>query len=163
MRRIFEPILSSYYAVPIFAFYPLFVVLFGLNDLPIIAVGYLGAVVAMIVNTIVGLDRVPPVLMKSAQTYRMRPLATALQIRLPCAAPALFAGVKLAVAYSFTGVIASEFLLSNAGLGYSVSFAYNSFKMEDMYGLMMLVIVLATLVTMSFQFWELRLSSRRQR
>jgi NitT/TauT family transport system permease protein len=163
VRRTLEPVFSSYYAVPIFAFYPLFVVLFGLNDLPIILVGYLGAVVAMIVNTIVGLDRVPRVLMKAGRTYQMRPLAIALKIRLPSAAPALFSGVKVAVAYSFTGVIASEFLLSNAGVGYSVSFAYNSFKMKEMYGLMLLVIVLATIVTMAFHIWEQRLSARRKR
>jgi NitT/TauT family transport system permease protein len=162
VRATLEPVFSSYYAVPIFAFYPLFIVLFGLNDIPIILVGYLGAVVAMIVNTVVGLDRVPPVLIKFGRTCRMRPLSLALTIRLPSAAPALFTGVKLAVAYSFTGVIASEFLLSDSGLGFSVAFAYNSFKMHEMYGLMLLVIILATIVTMTFHAWEQRLAARRR-
>jgi NitT/TauT family transport system permease protein len=163
VRATLEPVFSSYYAVPIFAFYPLFVVLFGLNDIPIILVGYLGAVVVMIVNTLVGLDRVPPVLIKFGRTCRMRPLSLVLTIRLPSAAPALFTGVKLAVAYSFTGVIASEFLLSDSGLGFSVSFAYNSFKTHEMYGLMLLVVILATLVTMMFYVWEQRLAARRKR
>lgn len=163
VRATLEPVFSSYYAVPIFAFYPLFVVLFGLNDFPIILVGYLGAVVAMIVNTVVGLDRVPPVLIKFGRTCHMPPLSLALRIRLPSAAPALFTGVKLAVAYSFTGVIASEFLLSDSGLGFSVSFAYNSFKMHEMYGLMLLVVILATVVTMTFYIWEQRLAARRKR
>lgn len=163
VRATLEPVFSSYYAVPIFAFYPLFVVLFGMNDLPIILVGYLGAVVVMVVNTVIGLDRVPPVLIKFGRTCRMRPLSMALTIRLPSAAPALFTGVKLAVAYSFTGVIASEFLLSNSGLGYSVSFAYNSFKMHEMYGLILLVIILATIVTMAFHVWGQRLAARRKR
>jgi NitT/TauT family transport system permease protein len=163
VRATLEPVFSSYYAVPIFAFYPLFIVLFGLNDIPIILVGYLGAVVVMIVNTVVGLDRVPPVLVKFGRTCRMRPTSLALRIRLPSAAPALFTGVKLAVAYSFTGVIASEFLLSDSGLGFSVSFAYNSFKMREMYGLMLLVIILATIVTMTFYLWEQHLAARRRR
>jgi NitT/TauT family transport system permease protein len=162
-RSVLEPVFSSYYAVPIFAFYPLLVVLLGLNDIPIILVGYLGAVVAMIVNTIVGLDRVPRVLMKYGRTCRMSLLSMALRIRLPSAAPALFTGVKLAVAYSFTGVIASEFLLSDYGLGYSVAFAYNSFNMQDMYGLMLLVLVLAATVTMTFHVWEERLAARTKR
>jgi NitT/TauT family transport system permease protein len=163
VRSVLEPVFSSYYAVPIFAFYPLLVLLLGLNDIPIILVGYFGAVVAVIVNTIVGLDRVPRVLMKYGLICRMSPLSMALRIRLPAAAPALFIGVKLAVAYSFTGVIASEFLLSDYGLGYSVAFAYNSFNMQDMYGFMLLVILLAAAVTMTFHIWEERLAARMKR
>jgi NitT/TauT family transport system permease protein len=162
-RNVLEPVFSSYYAVPIFAFYPLLVLMFGLNDIPIILVGYLGAVVAMVVNTIVGLDRVPRVFMKYGRICRMSPVSMALRIRLPAAALAFFTGIKLAVAYSFTGVIASEFLLSDYGLGYSVSFAYNSFQMQDMYGLMLQVIVLAAAVTMTFHVWEERLAARRKR
>ena len=58
---------------------------------------------------------------------------------LPAAAPWLFTGAKLAVAYSFIGVIAGEFVLAGAGLGYAIAFAYNSFDNATMYGLMILL------------------------
>ena len=38
---------------------PLFIVLFGLNRWPLVAIGFLFAVVAMMLNTLNGLDRVP--------------------------------------------------------------------------------------------------------
>src|SRR5690606_26183327 len=34
VRRVVDPLLASYYAIPIFVFYPLFIVLFGLNRYP---------------------------------------------------------------------------------------------------------------------------------
>jgi NitT/TauT family transport system permease protein len=49
--------------------------------------------------------------------------------------------VKLAVAYAFIGVIASEFILSGAGVGYAIAHAYNDFENRTMYGLMLLVVL----------------------
>ncbi|MBT5753321.1 MAG: ABC transporter permease subunit, partial [Rhodospirillaceae bacterium] len=80
VRRVVDPLLATYYAIPIFVFYPFFVVLFGLNRYPQIAIGFLLAVVAMIINTLNGFDRVPKVLLKTARIYRMGRIATILRI-----------------------------------------------------------------------------------
>ena len=45
-RRAVDPLLASYYAVPTFIFYPLFIVMFGLNRWPLVAIGFIFAVVA---------------------------------------------------------------------------------------------------------------------
>ena len=58
LRRVFEPLLSAYYAVPVFVFYPLFIVAFGVGRTALIVMGAMFGVVAMIVNTMTGLDRV---------------------------------------------------------------------------------------------------------
>lgn len=161
LRRVTDPFLAAYYAVPVFVFYPLFIALFGMHDGPIQAIGFLFAVVAVIVNTLNGLDRIPRVLLKTARMHRMGPVATALRIKLPCALPQLFTGVKLAVAYSIIGVIAAEFILSSAGLGYAISHAYNNFDNPRMYALMLLIIVLATAINGTLHGWEQRLRARR--
>ena len=46
LRRAADPLLASYYSIPTFIFYPLFIVLFGLNRWPLVAIGYVFAVVA---------------------------------------------------------------------------------------------------------------------
>ena len=71
LRRAIDPLLASYYAVPTFMFYPLFIVLFGLNRWPLVAIGVLFAVVAMVLNTLNGFDRVPVVLNKTARVMRL--------------------------------------------------------------------------------------------
>jgi hypothetical protein len=86
VRRALAPFLASYYAVPFFVFYPLLIVIFGMNDLPIVVIGFLFGVVAMLLNTLNGLDRVARVLLKTGRVLRMGRVRTALQIRLPAAA-----------------------------------------------------------------------------
>ena len=160
LRRAVDPFLASYYALPFFAFYPLFIVLFGLGRGAVVAIGLLFAVVAMIVATLNGFDRIPRVLGKTAQIYRMGPVAAALRIKLPSATPYLFTGIKLAIAYSFIGVIAAEFIMAPSGLGYSIAYAFNNFDNRTMYALMLFVIVLVTLVNSLFYVYEQRLLRR---
>src|SRR5437667_3917783 len=98
LRRALDPLLASYYAVPTFVFYPLFIVLFGLNRWPLIAIGFLFAVVAVIINTLDGLARIPRAFVRTAAVMRLTRTQYALHIALPSAAPWLFTGVKFAVA-----------------------------------------------------------------
>lgn len=161
LRRILDPLFATYYAIPVYAFYPLLMVIFGLGDVPQIAVGFLLAVVAVLINTLNGLDRVPPVLVKVARMHRMGAIATAFRIRLPFAAPYIFTGFKLAVAYSFVGVIGAEFITSSRGIGYEISYAYNNFENKVMYPLIFLILAIVTLINMSLYAWERKLLARR--
>ena len=163
VRRAVDPLLASYYAVPIFVFYPLLVAVFGLNALPLIAIGFLAAVPAMLLGTLLGLDRVPRVLRKAARVHRLGRLATVLRVVLPAALPNLFGGIKLALAYSFIGVIAGEFILSSGGLGYGIAYAYESFENRAMYGRMLFVLLVAIITNGVLYAWETRLNRRRGR
>lgn len=161
LRRAIDPFLASYYALPFFAFYPVFIVVFGIGRMPIVAIGFLFGVVAMIMATLNGFDRIPRALVKTAKAYRLDPMSTAMKIKLPYTAPYLFTGVKLAVAYSFIGVIAAEFILASSGLGYSIAYAFNNFDNRTMYALMLLVIVVVTFVNALLHVGEARLMRRR--
>jgi len=163
LRRVVAPLLAAYYAVPTFIFYPVLVVLLGLNRLPLIAIGTILGVVAMMVSTLDGLDRVSPVLLKTAAGYRMSPLAVALRIKLPAAAPQLLTGVRLAVIYANIGVLAGEFILAVAGVGRRLAIAYNDLDNPTMYGLLLLVLGYVVLVNLGLSQWERRLHRRRGR
>ena len=161
LRQALDPFFATYYAVPIFIFYPVMIVIFGLSVMPIVLMGVATAIVAMIIATLNGLDRIPRVLTKVARIHRMSTLSTALQLKLPAAAPHLFTGVKLAVSYGFIGVIASEFILAPAGLGRVISDAYSDFNNPRMYALMLLLIVVATVVNMVLHVFDERWAERR--
>jgi NitT/TauT family transport system permease protein len=163
IRQGLEPLFATYYAIPIYAFYPMFIILFGLGDVPQVLIGFMLAVVAVIVNTLNGLDRVSRVLLKTARVYRLGPLATARKITLPSAAPYLLTGVKLAVAYAFIGVIGAEFIMSRTGIGYEISFAYNNFDNKTMYPLILLILFISVLINSTLSWWERLLMQRRSR
>ena len=163
LRALLEPLFSTYYAIPIYAFYPLFIIVFGLGDAPQVTIGFMLAVVSMIVSTLAGLDSVPAVLGKTARVLRLGPVETVRSVTLPYAAPYLFTGVKLAIAYASIGVIGAEFIMSNTGLGYEIRFAYDNLDNDVMYPLILLILLIAVAVNMSLDHWERVLRSRRER
>ncbi len=163
VRRAVDPLLASYYAVPTFIFYPLLVALLGLGMAPLVVLGVLSAVPAVVISTLAGLDGVSPVLRKVARVQRLGRAETLWRIVLPAALPGLFSGFKLALSYALIGVIAGEFILSGSGLGYAISFAYQSFDTRGMYGLMAFVLLVAVGANALLYVWEGRLARRRAR
>ena len=161
LRDTLDPLFATYYAVPVFAFYPFFIVVFGLGDMPQILIAFMLGVVAVIVNTLNGLDRVPVVLLKMARIMKLSPIDTALRMTLPSAGPYLLTGIKLAVAYAFIGVIGSEFIMSRGGIGYEISFAYANFDNATMYPLIVLILVASVAINGVLSRWEQRLLVRR--
>ena len=163
VRRTLDPIFTSYYAVPIWAFYPVFVYLFGLTDTPKIIIGYLYAVVAMIVNTLNGLDRVPRVFRKTATVLKVRRAETFLRVVLPSAVPHIFTGVRLAISYAFIGVVGSEFILATSGIGHQIHWAYTSFDNPALYSTVLFIILMAIAINVMLSSWEGVLMRRRGR
>jgi len=163
LRDVVDPLLASYYSVPTFIFYPLLVALLGIGKAPLVVLGVLSAAPAVVISTLAGLDGVAPVLMKLARVHRLTPARTLRWIVLPAALPHLFTGFKLALSYALIGVIAGEFILSGTGLGYAISFAYQSFDNRAMYGAMLFVLLVAVTANGILYVWEGRLARRRSR
>jgi NitT/TauT family transport system permease protein len=160
VRRVFDPLFSAYYAVPTFVLYPLMIVIFGIGAMSLIVMGAAFGIVAMIVNTLIGLDRVPRALLKTGRVMHLGPVRAMLLVRLPAAAPHLLTGFKLAVTYSVIGVVAGEFILATAGLGKRISFAYNDFDNATMYGLLLFILTVSVILNSLLHGWEQRLHRR---
>lgn len=163
LRRAVDPLLASYYSVPTFIFYPLIVALLGLGMAPLVMLGLLSATPAVIISTLAGLDGVSPVMHKVARVQRLGRARTLWLVVLPAAMPRLFSGFKLALSYALIGVIAGEFILSGSGLGYAISYAYQSFDNRAMYGIMLFVLLVAVTANAILYVWEGRLARRRLR
>ena len=157
LRPTFEPFLASYSAVPPIVFYPMLIVIFGLNRVPQILIAVMFGLVPMAMNTINGLDRIRPVFIKVGRAHRVSRLASIFHIQLPAAAPYLFVGVTLAVSYSVIGVISTEFILSASGIGHRISFAYDNFDNRAMYGLVVLLLIVATALNSTLRYYSQRM------
>ena len=87
------------------------IVIFGLSVMPIVLMGVATAIVAMIIATLNGLDRVPRVLTKVARVRRMGTIATALLLKSTGSGAASLHRRQARGELRFIGVIASEFIL----------------------------------------------------
>jgi NitT/TauT family transport system permease protein len=159
VRRACEPFIASYYALPLFALYPMLVVIFGIGPKPIIFTGVLYAAMSVLIGTLSGLDHIPRVLRKTAQVHRLGQPATIARIYIPASAGEIIGGITLSVSYAFVAVIASEFLLAPAGLGHAIADAYNTFQIERMYGLMLALALLVIGVNTSLRHLRMHLGA----
>jgi NitT/TauT family transport system permease protein len=161
IRETLDPLFATYYAIPIFAFYPLFIIIFGLGDGPQVLIGFLLGVVAVIVTILNGLDRVPRVLRKTALISRLGAFETAIHVTLPFCAPYLLTAAKLALAYALIGVIGSEFIMARSGMGYEIGYAYTNFDNATMYPLIVLILLFSIVLNGILTHWEKVLLARR--
>ena len=159
VKRTLDPYLTTYYAIPIFAFYPLLLAILGFNIWPIVAISWAWAVVAVVLNTSIGFGEVPRVLVRVGQSMNLSRWQILTRIFFPAATPYIFTGLKLGMVYSLIGVIASEFVLSTRGLGYLVSYSYTNFQTAAMYSAMFLILALAILLNWALNSIERRLYS----
>jgi NitT/TauT family transport system permease protein len=145
--RIFEPYLVSFYAVPLVLFYPVMIVLVGINATSVIILATIMAAIPMALNTAVGLNSMPPVYMKLARSLRASPRQTLFAIAIPAAGPYIVAGLRLAVVYALIGTIAMEFTTAQAGLGYRIRYLYEIFDNTQMFAYIAVVLLLSCLLT----------------
>jgi NitT/TauT family transport system permease protein len=145
--RVFEPYLVSFYAVPLVLFYPVMIVLVGINAMSVIILATIMAAIPMALNTAVGLNQMPPVYMKLARSLRASPRQTLFAIAIPAAGPFIVAGLRLAVVYALIGTIAMEFTTAQAGLGYRIRYLYEIFNNIEMFAYIVVVLLLSGLLT----------------
>ncbi len=160
-RKVLQPYLTTYYAIPIFAFYPLFIAIFGLGSMPVIIIAWAWAVVAIMLQTVIGLDAVPDTLVKVGRSLNLSTWRMYTRIYFPAATPHIFTGCKLAASYTVIGVIASEFIQADKGVGFFVGFSYNNFAIQNMYAAILLILAFAVALNSLLLALERRLYGRR--
>ena len=160
LHQILDPYLVAWYALPIFAFYPMLIAIFGLNRTPIILISYAISVIVVVVNTANGFNKVKDVYAKVGRSLKLSRSQAFRHVYFPAAAPYIFTGLKLGFVYAIVGVLASEFILADAGLGYQVSFSYRNFETNDMYAVMLLIVAIAVTVNLLLLRIEDRLYRR---
>ena len=127
LDRLLFPLFVGLNSVPKVALAPLFIIWFGVGDAPKIAIAFLIAVFAVVIDTALGLRSVPPDILDLAKTMRGSRLKVLLRVKLFCAMPHLFAGLKVAMSLALVGAIVGEFVSSQRGLGYVILSAQGMF------------------------------------
>ncbi|VTU40426.1 Putative aliphatic sulfonates transport permease protein SsuC [Variovorax sp. PBS-H4] len=121
------PLIVALNSVPKVAIAPLFVIWLGTGSQPKIAIAFLIAVFAVIVDAVHGLRSVPQDVLDLGRVLKGSTLDFFLKVRLPCALPSILAGMKVAISLALVGAIVGEFVASQRGLGYVILSAQGTF------------------------------------
>lgn len=127
LRRALYPLLVTSQTIPLIALAPLLVLWFGPGLLSKVLVVVLVCFFPITVALADGLRAVDPELVNLFRAFGAGPVRIFWSARLPGALPALFSGIRIAIAYSIIGAIFSEYVGANAGLGFYMQLELHGF------------------------------------
>jgi len=115
------PIVTFLYPIPGLAYAPLFVLWFGLGDVPTVLLVGVSSCFTVIINTWKGVKAVKPVWLRSAEVMGARDREMFRRVVLPGALPYILVGLRLGLAQAWRILIAVEMLMSvQRGLGWLI-------------------------------------------
>jgi NitT/TauT family transport system permease protein/taurine transport system permease protein len=125
VRHLVDPVVEVLRPLPPLAFIPLFIVWFGIGELPKeVLIGF-GVVPVMVIATLAALDDVPDDLRFAARTLGASPAYTLLHVQIRAALPAIVTGARIALGGAWTSIVAAEMLAATSGIGFVIGQAGN--------------------------------------
>lgn len=107
------------------AFIPLLIVWFGIGEVPKIVLIFIGVIPIMVIATLAALDGVPHELELCARTLGASKRYTLSHVQVRAAIPGIVTGMRIAMAGSWTSIVAAEMIAATSGVGYLILQAGN--------------------------------------
>ena len=145
LGRAYEPWIGAAFAAPTILLFPLFLVIFGRGYATTIFVGFLAAVIPVVLKTREAFLGVPRVLLAVGRSFHLSEAALVRRIAFPAAVPAIFTGLRLGLIYALVNIIGMEFLIDFGGLGRIVSEMYFRYEIPAMYAAILLIVAVSWL------------------
>jgi NitT/TauT family transport system permease protein len=117
IRKLLDPTLQVLRPIPVTAWLPLAMILFGLGPRSAFFLVCLGAFYPILINTIFGVRSVDPRLFEAASMLGCESTAQFFRVVLPAALPAIFTGVRLGLGFAWVVIVVGEMTGVQTGLG----------------------------------------------
>jgi NitT/TauT family transport system permease protein len=141
-ERVVYPYIVFFQVLPKVAIAPLLIISLGFGMRSKVVLVAMLVAFPVLVNTLEGLKATPQSRIDLLRTYGASRRQVFTQVRLPMAAPYIFAGLDIGIVFSPVGAVVAEFVGATEGLGVSVQQAQLNL---DTAGLFALLIVLGLL------------------
>ncbi|MDQ3733287.1 MAG: ABC transporter permease [Actinomycetota bacterium] len=147
VRAALGPLFTVLYAVPKVALLPLFLLIFGLNEIPRVFVVFIAVFFIVQINTLAGIVGVDARILESARAYNATGPKLFWYVLLPGALPSIFTGLRVAAGLAIVVVVSVEFVAANNGLGFLIWNSWQLFQPATMYVGLIAVSIIGALTT----------------
>jgi len=141
-----DPLLQILRTLPLFGLIPVFIVWFGIGELPKIILIALGTAIPLYLNTFAGIRSVDSKLIEAARTLKLSRLELIRHVILPGALPQALTGLRQSLGVAWLALVVAEQVNANAGIGFIISQA-TQFMRNDVILVALAVYAILGLVT----------------
>jgi NitT/TauT family transport system permease protein len=159
VASIVDPTIQWLRPVPITAWLPISIAIFGIRDFGSVFLITLGAFYPIVINATQGARDVEKNWIRAALMMGASPASTLWRVVLPAAMPSIFTGLRIGLGIGWTAVIVSEMVAVKSGLGYVLWDAYYVGRMDIVIADMISIGLLGYLsdrLIVALEHWALR-------
>jgi NitT/TauT family transport system permease protein len=163
LRYALDPFITFLYATPRIVLLPLFIIWFGIGVESKIAVVFLGAIFAVVINTAAGVRNLDVNLIKVARSFGASDFALFRTVALPGSVPFILTGLRLGIGHALTGVVVGELVAAQFGVGQMMAVAGATFQSAKVFMGLFLIAGAGMLMTFALAWLEGRFEAWRPR
>ena len=153
---LFAPLIGALRAVPSLAWVPLLILWMQIGEESKVTLIAIGAFFPVFTTVYAALRHVDPHLVEAGRAFGYHGLSLLRTVQLPAVVPAVFSGLRLALAQAWLFLVAAELIASSMGLGFLLTDSQNNGRTDR---LILAIILLAVLGKLTD--WLLSLLERR--
>lgn len=142
------------------AIVPLAINVFGLEEASKYFVIFYGSFIPVVINTAAGIGSVPKIRVRAAQCLGASRANIIRHVILPSSWPFMLTGLRLALGFSFMGVVAAEMIGADTGVGFLIMQSRNMLLPEQMFTGLFTLGVIGVVTDRTFQFASKRIMRR---
>ncbi|TMG34636.1 MAG: ABC transporter permease [Chloroflexi bacterium] len=158
-----DPFITFFYATPRIVLLPLLIIWFGIGIWSKIAVVFLGAFFAIVINTAAGVRNLDANLIKVARSFGATDLQLFRTIALPGSVPFVLTGLRLGIGHALVGVVVGELVAAQHGIGRLMAIAGSTFQSDKVFAGLIIIASAGMLTTLLLQRLERRYEAWRPR
>jgi len=129
-RGIIDPPLEFYRPLPPLAYLPLIIIWFGIDETPKVLLIYLSCFAPMALAARAGMRSAAPEQINAARSMGASTWQVIRHVILPAALPDILVGMRIAIGFGWTTLVAAEMVAANVGLGQMVLNASNFLRTD---------------------------------
>ncbi|WP_299486886.1 ABC transporter permease [Acaryochloris sp. IP29b_bin.137] len=157
IRSLFEPIIGIVRYMPAPAFIPLLLIYLGVEELPKIALIFIGTVFFNILMIMDAVKFIPKELLETTYTLGGKRHQVLFQVITPYVIPNILDAFRVNMAASWNLVVVAELIAADEGLGKRIELAEKFFRTDDIFACLIVLGLIGFSLDLFFR-WLLRFS-----
>jgi taurine transport system permease protein len=156
-RGVFDPPIEFYRPLPPLAYLPLIIIWFGIDETPKVLLIYLACFAPLALAARSGMKSAAQEQINAAYSMGANYRQVILHVILPSALPEILVGMRIAIGFGWTTLVAAEMVAANVGLGQMVLNASNFLRTDIVIMGIIVIGVIAYLFDMFMRWVEHKL------
>ena len=156
LQAILDPFIEFYRPLPPLAYYTLLVIWLGIEDPSKIALLFLGGFAPLYIAMVSGVRRVPRDRINASLSLGASQWQVFTQIIFPSCLPELFTGLRTALGFMYTTLVAAEMVAAVSGIGWMVLDASKFLRSDIIFVGIIIMGIIAIILDLGLRWLQVR-------